>query len=312
MKKILFVTLSSFALTGCSSFDIYDSNGESVKGIPYYVKKGVVKQTSVYSRSWVEVELEYSKIKSDGKVLAGSGNSAKFDIKLDGFNEIEVLNAFALAQSQADSGFTAAFGTFKSELDKSCNMSNTNCSIAPLDRSKDLAATTLVPSFVHQEFISNKSSYDSIVDYDNVYFFNTTVPFFGTTTGSVTLAADGTLTTGTSTVDTTKLAEVIPLNELLLKKFNLGDYFPSLITKSTTGSSKSPISIINISINKKSYQYNLIKYLPYTSGLNLKPLTFSTPNISLEIITSTSALNVPAAKSNAIKLNGTIELPENK
>lgn len=44
MKKLSFVILASLTITACSSFDIYDDKGESVKGIPYYIKKGAVKQ----------------------------------------------------------------------------------------------------------------------------------------------------------------------------------------------------------------------------------------------------------------------------
>nr|WP_278346645.1 hypothetical protein [Alteromonas macleodii] len=312
MKRILCIIYCSLILTACSSFDISDSQEEPVEGVPFYIKKGVVKQTSIYSRSWIEVELEYTILKPDGKPVAGSVNSAKFDIKLDSFHNIELLRAFASAQSQIDSGFSAAFLAFKSELDNSCSSSTKNCLITPWEKSNDLASTTISPSFVHQELISNKSTYESVVDYDSKYYFNTTVPFFGTTTSSVTLATDGTLTTGTSTVDTTKLADVIPLNEYLLKKFKLGDYLPEAEIKDAGDQQIAPTAIINISINKKSHQYNLVKYHPYSSGLNLAPLTFNTPNVSVDVITSNSSSTVPAASSNAIKLNGTIELPKSK
>jgi len=315
MKKLSFAILASLTVTACSSFDIYDDKGESVKGIPYYIKKGAVKQTTAYSRSWLEVTIEYSKVKADGKAVSGSKNSAKFDIQMGNYDSIELLNAFAEAQEQVDSGFAIAFGTFKTELDKGCSTSTINCSISPSDKSDDLSAKTPTPLNVHQEFISNKATYESIVDYSKIYYFNTTVPPFGTTTGSVTLAADGTLTTGTSTVDTTKLAEVIPLNEILLKKFKLGDYLPSVTsTDKSNTKSKPPIPtpILTISINKKSYQYNLTKHLPYNSGLNLTPLDFNSSDISIAVVTSNSSSGKPAANSNAIKLNGTIELPKPK
>ena len=104
MKRILCIIYCSLILTACSSFDISDSQEEPVEGVPFYIKKGVVKQTSIYSRSWIEVELEYTILKPDGKPVAGSVNSAKFDIKLDSFHNIELLRAFASAQSQIDSG----------------------------------------------------------------------------------------------------------------------------------------------------------------------------------------------------------------
>lgn len=315
MKNFSFAILASLTVTACSSFDIYDNNGESVKGIPYYVKKGAVKQTTAYSRSWLEVTIEYSKIKADGKALTGSKNSAKFDIKMGSYDSIELLSAFAEAQKQVDSGFATALGIFKTELDKGCSTSAINCSISPSDKSDDLSSKTRTPLNVHQEFISNKAAYESIVDYSKVYYFNTIVPPFGTTTGSVTLAADGTLTTGTSTVDTTKLAEVIPLNEILLKKFKLGDYLPALTNtnkSNTKPKSPIPIPILTISISKKSYQYNLTKHLPYNSGLNLVPLDFNSSNISIAVVTSNSSSSKPAENTNAIKLNGTIELPKPK
>jgi len=312
MKKVFCIIYCSLILTACSSFDISDSQEEPVEGVPFYVKKGVVKQTSIYSRSWIEVELEYAVVKPDGKPITGTENSAKFDIKLDSFHNIELLRAFASAQREIDNGFSAAFLVFKSELYDSCSSTTKNCLIDPLEKSKDLASTTFSPSSVHQELISNKAKYESVVDYDSKYYFNTTVPFFGTTTGSVTLATDGTLTTGTSTVDTTKLADVIPLNEYLLKKFKLGDYLPEAMIEDDGDQQAAPTAILSISINKKSNQYNLVKYHSYSSGLNLAPLTFSTPNVSVEVITSNSSSSAPAASSNAIKINGTIELPKSK
>ena len=69
--------------------------------------------------------------------------------------------------------------------------------------------------------VSNVITLETVVDYDDVYYYNVNIPLFGTANATMKLAGDGTLTEATTNVDTTKLAEEIPLSEFLTKKLKL-------------------------------------------------------------------------------------------
>lgn len=303
-------------MSRCSAFKVFDSNKSKVEGIPFYIKKGMVKQVTTYTRSWVEVTVNYHRL-SGGEPVKGSERSATIYISESTYDQPELQNIFDKAEQAASNGFDAALKTFQKELLTSCNdSSKKNCEISPQTITTEAdSATALSPtSSLLQALEANSSSYEAVVDYENTYYFNASVPPFGTTTASMKLAPDGTLTEVSSAVDTTKLAEVIPLQKLLMEKLGLGAAAPAILEDQAKKAKKAEKDYsLTLSANVNGYKYNLTKYHDYEVGLNLAPLQFDAKDIS---VTRTKFESAPKAqeekKKKEISIEGSIVLPEDK
>ena len=219
---------------------------------------------------------------------------------------MQLLNGFLSADLSAKTGFVDGLNSFVGLMKKACNDSNNNCEITPQLIASESNIITSNSVHLDQHLLANNSSFDSIVDYQNKYYFNTTVPPFGITTASMELAADGTISKASSTVDSTKLADLVPLKELLIDKWG--------IEKIASGAALATVPrdySWALSINTNGFKYTLEKTHPINSGLNLLPLNFNTSGISIsreEFSKSNSAQK--KANKNAISIQGTIILPE--
>lgn len=306
MKRTIILAVCILLFTGCSAFRVHDNNNKNVKGIPFYIKKGVVKQVTIYNRSWIEATVNYYKMNGDKKI-SGTERSATMYISETSYNQLELLKIFTQADASASSGFGVAIKTFHDLLKQGCD-NKINCEISPQMIAKEADPKEISPTELLQSLESNSSSYEAIVDYSNLYFFNATVPPFGTTSASATLASDGTLTEVSSTVDSSKLAELIPLKELLIDKLGLEEIAGVAMAVPAPRNFS-----FTLSININGYKYNLTKFHPYKAGLNLEPLHFDTDGIS---VSRTKFGNTQKKddekKTKAISIEGSIVLPEDK
>lgn len=312
MKLLIFLLFASISITACSAFDVYDKSGNNKLGVPFYLKTGKVKQVTSYTRRWIEAKINYQKL-SSGKPIKGTERSAIFAIEHDTYDQVRLLESFAASKSGGE--FTAAIISFKNQLKKSCD-GRINCEISPRMIIEQSSSKREKSDILSQKMESNISSYKVIVDYENPYYFNANIPLFGTATATAELATDGTLTKATSTVDSTKLADSIPLKELLLDKWGLvAEFSPE---NTTGGLNDLPPAtqrnhLITISISTNGYKYSITKYYPYSSGLNLIPLEFCDKKTS---ISKTNFSSIPKKKedkkNNAIRFDGSIVLPESK
>lgn len=307
MKSNIIIVLCALLIGGCSAFRVNDNNKENIKGVPFYIKKGIVKQNTSYSRSWIEATINYYKINVDKKAL-GTERSAIFSISQSTYNQIELLKSFAIANEASLNGFGEAISTLHSLLEESCK-NKINCEISPQNIANEADINVVSPSLLLQVLELNTTSYEAIVDYENPYYFNATVPPFGTTTASLKLAPDGTLSEVSSTVDSSKLADLIPLKELLVDKWGLG----KIADKDSLAALAERDFAFTLSISINGYKYNLSKVHPYNLGLNMPPLGFDTDGIS---VSRTKFGNEPKKddekKKKAISIEGSIVLPEDK
>ena len=198
--------------SGCSAFVVHTDNSENKRGVPFYIQKGQVKQTTKYSRTWIEAEVLFQEYKQ-GKKIPGSEKSATFAINQKSYNQIELLNQFNALKVTSSSEFGNAISEFQKTLADNCTK-QVNCLIT----SQEIITQSdpyITSSVLLETIEENSSSYESVVDYENPLYFNARIPLFGTATATAKLAPDGTLSEATSTVDSTKLADAIPLNCLL-------------------------------------------------------------------------------------------------
>ena len=305
MKRTILLVICVLLFTSCSAFRVHENN-KAVKGIPFYIKKGMVKQETSYTRSWIEATINYYKINGDKKKL-GTERSATVYISESTYNQIELLKIFVEADKAASSGFGAALTKFHTLLTEN-TMPQSNSEITPQTIKIEASLDTKSPTSLLQSLESNSSSFESIVDYTQKYYFNATIPPFGTTTSTAKIASDGTLSEASSTVDSTKLAESIPLKELLIDKWGLEKIFGA------EKEVKTPRDFsFTLSVSTNGYKYTLTKYHKFTSELNFVPLKFSDKGISVSRAKfGDTKENDDEKDKKSISINGSIVLPEDE
>lgn len=309
MQNATIVLICSIAISGCSAFSVYDSDGTNKKGVPFFLKTGKVKQTTSYTRSWIEATINFSVINGDN-AEHDSQRVATIRISKETYDQYELIKAFADADKSAmEGGFSGAVTSLQTSLSKSCKGEpRINCVINQQTMSDESSPTNTLPKLLFQALESNSSEYVTLVDYDKPYYFNATIPAFGTATATAKLAPDGTLTEATSTVDSTKLAELIPLKELLLSKLGLEKTGQTALSTGKIA----PYSL-TLSITDNGYKYGLVKFHPYSSGLNFEPLKFSDKDVSVTRVKyADQSAKKDDPKKNSISIEGTIVLPEGK
>ncbi|MEW8437570.1 MAG: hypothetical protein AB2689_05375 [Candidatus Thiodiazotropha taylori] len=310
MIKTIILSIGIMSLTGCSAFKVHDKDDKYRQGVPFYAKTGKVKQVTSYTRSWIVVKIDYQQINADGESIKGAERSAVFNISNKSYDQAELLNSFATSDTGGE--FSQTIILFKNQLRESCK-NQVNCELTPQEIIKESSLTMTKSVILSQELESNSSSYEVIVDYENPYYFNANIPLFGTATATAKLATDGTLTEASSTVDSTKLADSIPLKELLLDKWGLGGAVSDAGTADALvgGASVADRSyLLSISISTNGYKYSISKYHPISSGLNLSPLKLSDDGISVFKAQFGNTSNKKEKKKNAIEFDGSIVLPE--
>ena len=305
MIRTISIIVAFLLLSSCSAFSIHDKTNTNTKGVPFYVKKGVVKQSSTYTRTWVDVKINYHRL-NGGTKIQDTERTAKLSFSAASYDQILLLKEFLAADASAITGFFDALNAFIEKMNKSCTESKKNCSITPQIIANEGNIFYINPSDLYQTLLTNSSSYVTIVDYQNQYYFNATVPPFGTTTASIELAADGTLSKASSVVDSTKLADLIPLKELLIDKWGLEKI------AGVAALAEYPRDYSwTLSVSTDGFKYSLEKYHPYSSGLNLPPLQFDTNGLSVSREKfAKSNSGAKKTNKNAISIQGSIILPE--
>jgi len=184
--------LTCFLAGGCSSavhvYRAAPSNSppaalEEVKGIPFYIKKGMCKQETV----WVEPQYTVSNTTLDGapsKVL-----------------DRESFLKVATPSNAQKGDYWALVESMRSPLRVREEGANDSIDGAPIDISWQMAHG-------NWSLVSNTAAVESVVDYSQVYYLNSAKPLAGTSQVSYKLAADGTLTEGSAQVQDQTLATV--------------------------------------------------------------------------------------------------------
>ena len=328
-------SLASLPLVGCSSFDISRDAGDGkteaeVGGVPFYLKKAAVQQATVYERTWMNAIITYTPYDADGKPI--KHGIRKHIIKLAGntFDRGHLINSASQVVCAADDqAFVKDVVQLEDALVAGCSAARPiNCAFknGDLEResSSDFPGDGQSLTFLTQSRVSSKTDRVEIVDYNQMYYFNSTIPPFGTTTAHIELNSDGTLTKADSTVDTTKLAEVLPVKDLLLDRLGLVPP-PAAVPDDAEAADLDELRDscgltdderqkrgVDVSVELDGYSYTLTKMHPdlTVEGLNRMPLLFKDPKASIERTRFGKKSTKPEASNNAIKFSGAVELPK--
>ena len=297
-------------LPGCTAFSVHDDANNKKKGVPFYIKQGKVKQTTVYSRVWVDVTIDYQRLPS-GEKIPGTERAFAFVLSSSSYDQVLLMATFNDPDVVDEDDFQVAMANLTKALNSDCRSSNKNCIIPQkvLDRETD--PEHAIPCNLVETLEANGAVQVTVVDYTNTYYFNTAVPAFGTASATAELAADGTLTKATSSVDSSKLADLIPLKELLVDKLGLSPPLAELDSK--LAAMIVPVHKTAISIGRDGYNYTLTKLHPPASTLNPDPLTFNSTEISVSRARfGKHVQGAASASENTISIEGAIVLPDAK
>ncbi len=207
--RIAIVILLAGALVSCNVVTVHEEGNDpktvvkKIEGIPFYKKTEQFTKKTVYLQTWLQATLTVH-VKTvdlkEGKEVLVNTNEVPYSADVAKNNVTALANIKAkIVNADRESAGTA------------------NEVIAAFRNLPELDRSTVVP-----ELVSNAISSEWVVDRRNTYFLNGKQPWFGSATLTYKLAADGTLSEGTSTADT-KLAEglsgLIPFKEFLTGKF---------------------------------------------------------------------------------------------
>jgi hypothetical protein len=236
----------------------------------------------------------------------------KFQIAPASYDEKAVLNAFSQISTQAENKtIPNLVNDFETALGSA---SDHNRIILPMA----LIAATETPKAdnangLSDAVASNSVTVDSVVDYTKQYFLNVTSYPFTSSTSNFELNADGTLSKGGATIDTTKLADVIPLNSYLSKVVE--HIAPKVaVAAGLAGAAAVPRYKIQLSISEQGYQYTLTKISALTvsslASCSNPALTFGTDLWTRAPLGGAASDDGKADKSKQYLFQGTVTPPK--
>jgi hypothetical protein len=287
-------------LSGCSLFKISDGSKE-IRGIPFYPKVGKLKQTTVWSRTWLEIGFTLSDVDPPtGKKSNTQSGVLQVDEKTGTADNLN--NSAAAAQLAAK---TQDLGRVIEAFKKGSSI--VTITLSTITSESD-AQSQGNPSSLLQTLVSNGTELVTEVDYSKTYYYNAQVPIFSSAEASVKLAADGSLSEVSAKADTTKLADVIPVGGLLSKAFGLTASSGDTTTTSAFAPTVANRELV-ITISRKGYIYTLTKLLSPDSLRRQAPVMFGYEDSIVR-----SALGDDAGKkddkSKKATFEGSLTLPE--
>jgi len=197
---------------GCSA-NLYKVGGEEANGIPFYVKKGACKNTTVFVEPLYTVALQ----ERPRSPLFSSETSTSTSWRTVGNMQLTRLG-FLAAWSDHKKGLPAlsrkpdwtSFGTFLMEFEK---------------YRPEYVKPGLPKQSDNYHTYRYESSLEAFVDYKTEKRINVRRPLLGKASATVKLAPDGTLTETSADAEEKvleALPDLIPLKEYLLKSLDIG------------------------------------------------------------------------------------------
>ena len=181
------------------------TGGGSVPGIPFYTKQGRFFQETTYLETLATIMLTAKQITYDD---AGKAQQSSTWYAVSKTASWPGDAAGAIEQIQDALGEAAKKSTPDAQLDEWSHALDRFEMLAPYNGSVPATAP----------LVGNDVRAESAVDYSQPYYLNAAQPLIGSANLSAKLAADGTLTESTATVEDTTLATILgalPASELI-------------------------------------------------------------------------------------------------
>ncbi len=274
-------------MSACSTFKIYQPDKlKASKGIPFYTQKDVIEQTTTLTRSWIDAEITHG-VLIDNKLDPDSKQTFNFKFNIKKFNLNDFKNQLEKIKIEINNTNDCYVNNcVQSEINKlKLNLIYQGIVIIDVDFINESAmdfknnSNQCISSALLQQIVSNTYETKTIVDYSKPHYFNSKIYPFTKSNTQFTLSDKGTLTTASNDVDTTGLADVIPLNDFLIDKLGLGE--ETIIDDAPDSTDTETLSAVNL--NKMNLKLAKIRD---SQSLTIKPeikhqLTFKTELKSL-------------------------------
>jgi hypothetical protein len=215
-RTIAAVLLTASALTACSSFSIrrygpaYDggpSGYQRVPGIPFYTKRAVCRQETVYQQDLVKLTFRVHRLSYSSET--GLENAATLIYASERLVDRQTAALPGVArlrmQPASEADWKSMAGAF--EMLPQPNLANW----------QDTSALWLA---------KNETAPFLYVDYDNQYYLDVQRPVQGSASATTKLSSDGTLTEASAQIEDTTLGTIvgaIPFSDLIGEAFRLDD-----------------------------------------------------------------------------------------
>jgi len=296
MKKNKLNLLIIFSiLNGCSSYRIYEdkikvddgkstTTQESSKGIPFFTHKEVLQQKTLITRNWLDITFTLQVFENN---ILKPKQSKTFNIKgkiIPNYSEkLFQISKIIVNSMNSDSIYNISNLVIK-------EMATVGMYLNENDFFIDSSSTNPDPNNLIESIISNTFETVATVDYSTKYYFNTRIYPFSTNDSTITISDKGTLTEASNNIDTTGLAEVIPLNDFLLDKLSIGvgeDPTPiaganKIMQRQNINQNIPKIEYKLIFITKiDGFKYELIKTINNANSIPNNPLTIGDKGISV-------------------------------
>jgi hypothetical protein len=280
---------------GCARAAWINRGKDGVGGIPFFVKRAVYRQTTVYEVYWLEVTLDIippdPKDPRSGQLVARALVGSP---ELDQLRTTIVDATVGVSPPKVTPGYDQIIQAF----DKV--------------QSSGKAIDTYRPPTAN-DVVSNSLSQVAIVDYSTPYYLNGPLPWFGSTKVNAELNTDGTLSKG-GVEPETKLAEGIS-TLLPVKEFLSGKFVPAAAVVGAAAEGQK--FAYKLTISPKGYSYTVTADFSedpcantkYPTPCPLKPLTKTADSQWVR-----APLDAPSgdkkSDSNAINFSGSVTLPK--
>ena len=244
----------------------------TLAGIPFFPKNAVCKQETV----WIEPIYVLTREKVD----AASNKPSATQVKIARRSDLNNTSGGALAklrELQEQFNAVAASGQITSDkFEKAWGDIKATGSLSLNPPSGDASDVMLA---------SNSSISETYVDYSRPYYFNTRMPWIGSSTANATVAPDGSITNITATADnqTAKaVLDLLPISALLTASLGLTPDAPAATaTASIEALDGSSSERATFRVETQLFQHTLVgRTAPAVSPCPIKsPIAFDTTNI---------------------------------
>jgi hypothetical protein len=292
MRKILWLALSvglSVSMTNCSSIRVSNSTNSKVEGVPFYIKRGVCKQQTV----WLEVLYVITFEPNAGFSVSGPLQKVLTRLQymtpeVQGFLIAPtVKDWYSIGIASADAGpFNEGEG-----------------SVASIKRIQDEETSG------NWLRVSNTGAIEAAVDYSITYYLNSSRPLAGSTQVNAKLATDGTLTEASAQVNDQTLATIAStISSLVGSAVSIAKL--NIDVQSGKAKSEGKASVKTKIYQHTHYQYSVDPGEIKLDGCLPEPAGVTGGSFTVSEVGDSTAKPSNTDKENTVNFSGSVVLPK--
>ena len=237
MKHLIIYTTILLMLSNCAGImKVRQHDGRrwrNARGIPFYTQKQIIKQQTKYLHSWYEIVV--------------------LEKDINGGDEKEILKRNISISERS------AISFIRSSIGKDGGILTDQQKKDILDNLSSLESPAQEPDSTMVSLIENSWKPEVVVDYDNPYYINGSLPWLGNGTFSQKLNNNGTLAESSAEADT-------QLDDFITNLLPIDDLLSSLLIPSRDSDSETARLIdskmstqLQIKIELKGYVYSFVR-----------------------------------------------------